>query len=168
MLQALRDEHAHWREIMQALRLQVSVSREEASPVDRDALRGLLAQLPSVPDLLVKGRRRRLFALTRARCPPIGAVLDRCAQRLECMERLRERAAVQWRTDGGRSDGGSGEAPTALRLDALAEGVLGQLAVLDDYILPVALHYLVPEDWIELARMKDVCEPPGPNGEGLC
>lgn len=146
MLMALRGEHARLREQLQAIERRVREGRWREHPVERALLLDLVDRLPSVPGLLHTGRRHRLFGLTRLRCPPIGAVLERCAQRLDSMQGLRE--AAQGELRGAQGD-------VQPDLEGFVEGVLGQLAVLDDYILPVATYYLIPEDWIELARLPD-------------
>ena len=95
------------------------------------------------------GGSELLFPRIRERCPALRPVLDRLeAEHDRAASAIRdlEHALTAWELMGD-----SRRESFELLLHTYTSGYLGHMEVEESYILPVAVDYLSPADWRELA-----------------
>jgi hemerythrin-like domain-containing protein len=146
----LRDHNA-LAAVLHALRQAVDRAVKPGAMPDFEALRAMLFYLDEVPGRVHHAAESALlFPLIRERCPALHPVLDRLEgehERSEAAIRELERALAAWEVMGEAR-----RESCQLMLQAHANTYLGHMEVEENYVLPVALDYLSPLDWRELAQ----------------
>lgn len=149
-VQLILDDHRDLAEAMHALCDAVDAARKSGQLPDFKALRAMLFYLDEMPARLHHTiESKLLFPRIRERCPALQPVLDRLEAehaRGETAVRELERALIAWEQFGEPR-----RRPFELQLRAYADSYLGHMEVEENYVLPVALDYILVSDWHELA-----------------
>jgi hemerythrin-like domain-containing protein len=148
-VQLILDDHRDLAEAMHALCDAVDAARQSGQQPAFKAMRAMLFYLDEMPARLHHAiESQLLFPRIRERCPALQPVLDRLEAehaRGETAVRDLERALVAWERFGE-----SRRPAFELQLRAYADAYLGHMEVEENYVLPVALDYLLVDDWHEL------------------
>lgn len=142
-------EHRALGTVLRALDAQMTLARRPGCKPDFEALRAMLFYMDEVPTRVHHASEGELlFPRIRARCPALSPVLARLEAehaRGESTVRELEHGLAAWELMGEAR-----REAFELQLQAYADGYTGHMEVEERYVMPVALDYLAPEDWLEL------------------
>ncbi|NDZ18150.1 hemerythrin [Variovorax sp. WS11] len=150
-IQLIREDHESLAMVLRALREAVEQARHCGRPPDFDALRAMVFYLDEMPARVHHASESELlFPRIRERCPALRPVLDRLDaehERGESAVRELEHALTAWELMGEAR-----REAFELLVQTHVDVYLGHMEVEESYVLPVAVDYLSPADWRELAE----------------
>lgn len=151
-IQLIVEDHQALAAVLRALRDAVErAGRQPGSAPDFDAMRAMLFYLDEMPARVHHASESELlFPRIRERCPALRPVLDRLEaehERGESAVRELEHALTAWQVMGEVH-----QESFELLVRTHVNGYLGHMEVEESYVLPVALDFLSPADWRELAE----------------
>jgi hemerythrin-like domain-containing protein len=150
-IQLIVEDHKALATVLRALRDAVERTGRPGSAPDFDELRAMLFYLDEMPARVHHASESELlFPRIGERCPALRPVLDRLEaehERGESAVRELERALIAWEVMGEVH-----RESFELLLQTHVNVYLGHMEVEESYVLPVAVDFLSPADWRELAE----------------
>jgi hemerythrin-like domain-containing protein len=150
-IQLIVEDHQALAAVLRALRDAVERTGKSGRAPDFDELRAMLFYLDEMPARVHHASESELlFPRIRERCPALRPVLDRLEaehERGESAVRELEQALTAWEVMGEAR-----RESFELLVRTHINVYLGHMEVEESYVLPVAVDFLSPADWRELAE----------------
>lgn len=149
VLRLIVQEHRALGAVLRALDAQIAQAHRPGAQPDFAAMRAMLFYMNEVPARVHHSSESELlFPCIRKRCPALSPVLERLETehaRGESAVRELEHGLMAWELMGDAR-----REAFEVQLQAYADSYAGHMEVEERYVMPVALDYLTPEDWLEL------------------
>jgi hemerythrin-like domain-containing protein len=148
-LAIIRDEHRSLAAVVQGFHYLIQGMRESHTKPDFKLLRAMICYFEEFPEKLHHPKEDAyLFASLRRRTKEADRVIAELEQQhIRATRDVRDLALALGRYEAGKR---GGLARFAVAAEKFSEQTLAHMALEESTVIPLAMQYLTPEDWVEI------------------